>query len=122
LSQALRFNPRQPRRHITYNMLAHASFGAARYVDGAGWARRALNEMPAYPPPHLYLTICLVGMRQVDEAKATFVAGRDLAPRFFSRRLEDTPAYVRPKDRQRAVVFLRIAAGLEDPGVADPLR
>ena len=50
LEQVLRLNPRQPRHHITYNMLAHASFGAKQYVDGADWASRAINERPEYLP------------------------------------------------------------------------
>jgi hypothetical protein len=103
-------------------MLAHASFGAKLYAEGAAWASRALNDMPQYPPPHLYLAICLVGMGELDKAKGTFAVGRDLASEFFGTRLKDTPAYARPEDRKRAVTFLRIAAGLEDPSAADALR
>ena len=122
LHQVLRLNPRQTRRHFTYNMLAHASFGGKQYVEGMGWASRALNEMPEYPPPHLYLAICLVGMGEIDKAKAAFTAGQKLAPEFFRIRLEGTPAYARPEDRKRADTFLRIAAGLEDPSAAEALR
>ena len=122
LQRVLRLNPRQPRHHITYNMLAHASFGAKQYVEGTGWASRALNERPEYPPPHLYLAICLVGMGEIDKAKAAFTAGQGLSPEFFGTRLKGTPAYARPEDRERADTFLRIAAGLEDPSAAEALR
>ena len=122
LKQVLRLNPRQPRPHITYNMLAHASFGGEQYVEGMGWASRALNERPEYPPPHLYLAICLVGMGEIDRAKAAFTAGQRLSPEFFRTRLRGTPAYARPEDRKRADRFLRIAAGLEDPSTADAVR
>jgi tetratricopeptide (TPR) repeat protein len=122
LKQVLRLNPRQPRRHITYNMLAHASFGAEEYVEGSGWASRAINERPEYPPPHLLLAICLVGMGEIDKAKAAFTTGQKLSPEFFETRLKGTPAYARPQDRKRADTFLRIAAGLEDPSAADTLR
>lgn len=122
LTQVLRLNPRQPRRHITYNMLAHASFVGAQYAEGAGWASRALNEMPAYPPPRLYLAICLVGIGDIDKAKAAFSAGQRLAPKFFSTRLRGTPVYTRPDDCRRADTFLHIAAGLQSPNSADMLR
>jgi adenylate cyclase len=123
LLQVLRLNPhQQSQRHFTYNMLAHASFGGKQYVEGAGWASRALNEMPEYPPPHYNLAICLVGMGEIDKAKAAFTAGQRLAPEFFKIRLEGTPAYARSEDRKRAVTFLRIAAGLEDPSAAKSLR
>ena len=122
LQQVLRLNPRQPRHHITYNMLAHASFGAKQYVEGTDWASRSINERPEYPPPHLQLAICLVGMGEIDKAKAAFTVGQKLSPAFFGSRLEGTPAYARPEDRKRADTFLRIAAGLEDPSAADALR
>ncbi len=122
LNQVLRLNPRQSRRHITYNMLAHASFGGAQYLEGTGWASRALNEMPEYPPPHLYLAICLVGMGKIDKAKVAFATGQSLAPNFFKTRLQGTPAYARPEDRHRADRFLRIAAGLQSPSAAQTTR
>jgi adenylate cyclase len=122
LNQVLRLNPRQPRRHVTYNMLAHASFGAEQYIEGANWASRAINESPEYPPPHLLLAICLVGMGEIDKAKAAFSAGQKLSPEFFGTRLKGTPAYARPEDRKRATTFLRIAAGLADPSAAEAQR
>ncbi|MBS0527620.1 MAG: hypothetical protein JSS04_28620 [Proteobacteria bacterium] len=121
LNQVLRLNPRQ-RRHITYNMLAHASFSGKQYVEGAGWASRALNERPEYPPPHLLLAICLVGTGEIDKAKAAFTTGQRVSPEFFRTRLKGTPAYARPEDRERATTFLGIAAGLEDPSAAEALR
>jgi adenylate cyclase len=122
LEQVLRLNPRQPRHHITYNMLAHASFGAKQYVEGTDWASRAINERPEYPPPHLLLAICLVGVGEIDKAKAAFTIGQKLSPAFFGSRLKGTPAYARPEDRKRADTFLRIAAALEEPSAADALR
>jgi hypothetical protein len=40
----------------------------------------------------------------------------------IAARLEGKSAYRRPEDRKRQTTFLRIAAGLEDPGAADALR
>ena len=59
----------------------------------------------------------------IDKAKAAFAAAQRLAPRdYFARRLEGASPYARPDDRNRQRIFMRIAAGLEDPSVADALR
>jgi len=44
--QVLRLNPREPRNHMAYNLMAHASFGAKHYAEGIDWASRALNDAP----------------------------------------------------------------------------
>jgi tetratricopeptide (TPR) repeat protein len=59
--QMLRLNPRQSYGHMTYNLLAFASFGAKQYVEGIGWASRALNDMPRLLFAHLHLATCLIG-------------------------------------------------------------
>ena len=83
-------------------------------------ARLAID--PNTPPPHLYLAICLVGMGEIDKAKAAFTTGQRVSPEFFRTRLKGTPAYARLEDRKRATTFLRIAAGLADPSAAEALR
>ena len=57
------------------------------------------------------------------DTKATFDAGRRLASEFFKVRLDGiaTP-FTQPEDRKRLQMFLRVAAGLEDPSVAETLR
>jgi adenylate cyclase len=120
--QMLRLNPRQFYSHMTYNLLAFASFGAKQYVEGIGWASRALNDMPRLLFAHLHLTTCLIGTGEIDKAKAAFAAGQRLGPKFFRSRLEGTSTLARPEDRTRQRTFLRIAAGLEDPSAAVTLR
>ena len=120
--QMLRLNPHQPYSHMTYNLLALASFGAKQYVEGIGWASRALNDMPRLLYAHLHLTTCLIGTGEIDKAKAAFAAGQRLGPEFFRSRLEGRTSYARPEDRTRQRTFLRIAAGLEDPSAAETLR
>jgi adenylate cyclase len=78
--------------------------------------------MPGMLPPHGNLAVCLVGAGEIDKAKAVFETGQRLGPEFFKSRLEGTWLYARPEDRKRALTFLRIAAGLEDPTAADALR
>ena len=120
--QMLRLNPHQPYSHMTYNLLALASFGSKQYVEGIGWASRALNDMPRLLFAHLHLATCLIGTGEIDKAKAAFAAGQRLGPKYFRSRLEGTSTFARPEDRTRQRTFLRIAAGLEDPSAADALR
>jgi TolB-like protein/class 3 adenylate cyclase len=118
----IRLNPHDPRNHITYNVLAFASFGAKQYAEGIRWALRAINEMPAMVQPHLNLAICRVGAGEIEKAKEAFETAQRLAPEFIRLRLEGMSSYFLPQDRARQRTFLRIAAGLEDPGAAEPLR
>ena len=120
--QMLRLNPHQSYSHMTYNLLAFASFGAKQYVEGIGWASRALNDMPRLLFAHLHLATCLIGTGEIDKARAAFAAGQRLGPKYFRSRLEGTSSLARPEDRTRQRTFLRIAAGLEDPSAADALR
>ena len=121
--QVLRLNPRQSRSHMTYNLLAFASFGAKQYAEGVGWALRALNDMPQLLQTRSILTMCLVGNGEFDKARSVFAAGQKRAPEYFKVRLQGSNAvYARPDDRKRGLTFLRIAAGIEDPSTADALR
>jgi adenylate cyclase len=120
--QVLRLNPRQPRNHMAYSLMAFASFGAKKYREGIDWASRAINDMPRYPAAHNNLVVCLVGAGEIDKARVAFDSGQRLAPEYFRSRLEGTASYARPEDRTRAIAFLRVAAGLEDPSAADALR
>jgi len=122
LHQVLRLTPRDPYSYVTYNQLAFASFGAKLYAEGIDWAARALNEMPRLLTANCNRLHCLVGAGEIDKAKAAFNAAYGLAPEFFRVRLEGFSVLARPEDRQRQHIFLRVAAGLEDPSTADALR
>jgi TolB-like protein/class 3 adenylate cyclase len=122
LHQTLRLSPRQSRSHHVYQLLAFAGFIAKRYIDGVGWALRALNDMPTFAPTHFTLVLCLVGAGEIDKAKAAFAAGQKLWPAFFRSRLNGDTMAARPEDRGRTLIFMRVAAGLEDPSAADAVR
>jgi adenylate cyclase len=122
LHQALRLSPRQSTIYEFHQNLAYANFLAGRYAEGMDWASRALNDMPSFFPAHSNLIVCLVGAGEIDRARAAFLAAQKLAPSHLWRNLEAVPTAVRPEYRERAIVFLRIAAGLEDPSAADALR
>ena len=122
LRQILRLNPRDPSSYQTYNQLAFASFGVKLYAEGIDWAARVLNEMPRHLTANGLRVLCLVGAGEIDQAKAAFNAAYALAPEFFRTRLEGFSTLGRPEDRQRVMIFYRVAAGLEDPSATDALR
>ena len=122
LHRITRLNPRDSHGHMTYSVLAFASFAAKQYAEGIHWASRALNDMPRYFPAYGSLAACLVGLGEIDKAKAAFGTGQKLAPEYFRIRTEGMSIYSRAEDRKRSVTFLRIAAGLEDPSAAEALR
>jgi adenylate cyclase len=119
LHQVLRLNPRDPRSHDTFNVLAFASFIAKQYDKGIGWASRAVSDRPRMVQAHTNLAVCLVGVGDIDRARATFATVQKLASEeWVSSRLSGTWSYAREEDRRRATTFLRIAAGLEEPSSA----
>jgi TolB-like protein/class 3 adenylate cyclase len=120
--QVLRLNPRDSFSHMTFNLLAFATFGAKQYAESVDWASRALNNMPGMMQAQDCKAAGLVGLGEIDKAKTVFEALQRLAPEYVRSRLEGTSLYGRPEDRTRFQTFLRIAAGLEDPSAADLLR
>jgi hypothetical protein len=118
----LRLNPRDPFSYGTFNLLAFATFGAKQYAECIGWALRALNNMHGMIQVLDMKVAGLVGMGEVDKAKTAFETLQKLAPEYARSRLEGTTLYGRTEDRARFQTFLRIAAGLEDPSAAEPLR
>ena len=64
-----------------------------------------------------------VGLGEIGKAKAMFETLRKVAsPELLRSRLEGMWAFGRSEDRRRATIFLRVAAGLEDPSAADEVR
>jgi TolB-like protein/Tfp pilus assembly protein PilF len=123
LHQVMRLNPRDSHSHSTYQTVAMACFCAKRYADGFEWASRALRDRPQMIQAHTHVVLDLVGIGEISKAKAMFETLQKVASAEFLRsRLEGTWAFGRSEDRRRASTFLRIAAGLEDPGAAEALR
>ena len=123
LQQVMRLNPRNPRSYTIYHDLGVACFIAKRYADGIDWASRALRERPSMVSSHFHVVLNLVGLGKIGEAKAMFEALQRVASsEVLSGRLEGSWALGRSEDRRRATIFLRVAAGLEDPSTADEVR
>ena len=118
LTQALRISPRDLFTYQTHNTLAIACFGARDYEKSLHWASLAIRDAPNYPQAHLHFALACVGLADIEKAKSALDRTRRIAPEFVEARLRGYAPYRKPEDRQHFTVFLRIAAGLEEPGAA----
>ena len=84
-------------------------------------AMRKPSLPPGSPQLHGYMAMNLVGLGDISKAKDALDAARRVAPAWVERRLAGF-VYRKPEHLRRATIFLRIAAGLEDPSAADALR
>ena len=132
LERALRINPRDPGAFFIHANLANAHVAAREYAKGLEWARRATGAAPNYGEAFLHTAALHVGLGDIDKAKAALERARALAPEFIEYHLQgrsrtEMPTPRKPVDggaefRRRYHIFLRIAAGLEDPSAAEALR
>ena len=122
LERSLRINPRNPLAYDTYFELAQAYLMIKQYADGMVWAMRARAVAPRSVLPHLLLTVLQVGLGDLDQARAALNEARRLAPELVQKRLETKSVSRGPEFRQRYDTFLRVAAGLDEPGAADAIR
>ena len=65
------------------------------------------------------LISCLVGMGDIDKARSAYQRAQALYPQHVARIMAGKSSYADPQVRERSAVFMRIAAGLEDPGAAE---
>jgi len=119
---ALRLSPRDPVRPSFLNTLGWVYFAAGEYVNGSDAALRCISEAPDFAPPRLCLAVNLVGLTQIDRAKAEFESWRLLAPELVEARLAGKWLSSDPAYCQRATTFLRIAAGRNDSAEAEGWR
>ena len=94
------------------------------------WTQTALKSYPEGRPldwaesfrPTLLVAICQVGLGEIGRARASLETARKLAPEYIENRLAGNSVFRRPEERARAILFTRVAAGLEEPCAADTLR
>ena len=122
LTQALRTSPRGPWSANIEGLLSWAHFYAKNYAAGRQWALRALTGSPNLYSAHMSLAVHCVGLGEISQAKNAFEAVRRIAPDFVASRLSGGFYTGSAEDRERHQLFLRIAAGLEDPSAANALR
>jgi adenylate cyclase len=79
------FNPRDPRIHFLFSLLARAYLNARRYKDAVEWANKAIHHRPDYPRAHAVLAISLAHLGQQEEARAALDACERVRPGFAER-------------------------------------
>ncbi len=122
LNSALRISPRDPLIVYVYQGLATASCLSGDYANGVDYGEHGLSLAPAYSFIYAHLAVNYVGMGEIDKAKSAFESARRLSPGWAESRLRGEISFRKREDVQRYTTFLRIAAGLEDPGAADAVR
>jgi adenylate cyclase len=121
LLEALRLSPRDPRRPTVFLNLAMACECAGRYQEGVAYARAGIAEAPTLAPIHAHLAVNLVGLGDLEGAKAAVADAQRIAPGQTERSLAGF-MFRKKLHQERGTTFLRIAAGLEAPEKADALR
>ncbi|MEO6745395.1 MAG: adenylate/guanylate cyclase domain-containing protein [Caldimonas sp.] len=122
LQQALRVSPLDPMRPWINSNLALAHFCKREYQEALEYAVLGAGEAPDYAILHMNIAISHVGLGDVEAGKKAFEFASRLAPELTKSRLSGGAFLRNPENRHRYVTFMRIAAGLEDPGMAEALR
>ncbi|HTR85517.1 MAG TPA: adenylate/guanylate cyclase domain-containing protein [Reyranella sp.] len=121
LQEALRLSPRDPQRPTLFLNLAMACECARRYADGVAYATTGIREAPHLATLYAHLAVNLVGLGDIAKAKAALAEATRIAPGQVERSLAGF-MFRNPEHQRRGTIFLRVAAGLEEPHAADPLR
>lgn len=122
LEEALRLSPRDPVRYLLHLQGAQAGIGSGQYAQAVQSARLGIGEAPGFPLLHVMLSVALVGQGEIGQARAALDEARRLGPRLVADRLAQGFPYRQRRHRERAMTFLRIAAGLDDPAAAEAHR
>lgn len=122
LHHTLRISPRDPIQYSLFNILAQACYLARDYTKAIEYALLGVSEAPKFLGLYGSLAVSYVGLGDIEKAKATVDKARALSPDYLQSRLGGAAPFRKAEHRQRFLTFLRIAAGLEEPGAADALR
>lgn len=120
--EGMRLNPRDPMRANSYALLSMCYPLVGDYGRGVEFARLGIAEASGLPHLHGHLALNLVGLGDIAAAKDACADARRLAPVWVENFLAGRAIFRKPEHLRRATTFLRIAAGLEEPGAADALR
>jgi adenylate cyclase len=122
LHQALRMSPRDPQRYMMHHYLSVASVCSRDYANGVKYALLGIGEAPRFPLLHVMLANSYVGMGEIEKAMTALEEARRLGPEVVESRLAAGFPLRDCEHRLRAITFMRIAAGLQDPAAAEALR
>jgi tetratricopeptide (TPR) repeat protein len=122
LYEGIRLNPRDPLRASSYSVLSMCYVLTGDYHRGAEFAQLGIADAPGLPQLHGHLAMNLVGLGDIAAAQVACAEARRLSPAWVAHCLAGRIIYRKPEHLRRATTFLRVAAGLEDPGAAAALR
>lgn len=120
--EALRLSPLDPAVSIFLIGLGFTQFAVGDYAASIHAAEGAMREAPNTAVPYLIAAISWVGAGDIERANKAFLTLQQLSPKLAAARLAGQWMSDNTSYRQRGHTFLRIAAGLEAPEVADALR
>ena len=119
----MRVSPLDPMRPWIHANLAAAHFCKKEYQEALEYALLGVSEASDWAFFYIYVANSQVGLGNIEAGKKAFEVASRLAPELTESRLSGGGALFRkPENKHRFTTFMRIAAGLEDPGMADALR
>ena len=115
LNQALRMNPRDPRRYVMRLNLAMAYLLGEHYQQCIDQCQEAICEHPESPIARMLLAASYAAIGQIEQAKYNLQAAQLTAPNMVNSRMAGDVRFGRDADRVRYATLLSVAAGLTDP-------
>ena len=113
LLAALRLNPKDPWIGAIFTALANACFMCGDYAQGIEWGLKARHASPDLSLVFNTLALNYAAAGQIEEAREAIAVLQRLSPEYVSQRLGGASNYKRAEDREKAIRFLRIAAGAD---------
>jgi adenylate cyclase len=121
-AQAVRLSPRDPNQYLFNTCRSLACFELKDYAQAMVYARMAAGAAPNSPGPQVALAMAAVGAGELALAKSAHAFFSQLCPAYTRRVMSGDTTFGNPEHRRRAILALRIAAGLEDAGAAAGLH
>lgn len=118
LTQALRMNPRDPRRYVTRLNLAMAYLLGEHYQHCIDQCLEVICEHPESPVARMLLAASYAATGQIEQAKYNLQVAQLTAPNMVNSRMAGDVRFGRDADRVRYATLLSVAAGLTDPVAA----
>lgn len=109
LTHAIRLSPLDPEMFRMQVGMALAHFFAGRFDMAAGWAEKALGNLPSFLPAVALLAACHALTGRMDKAKQSMQRLHELAPSLRVSSLKDWLPIQRSEDLARLADGLRLA-------------
>ena len=117
-AQAVRLSPRDPNQYLFDICRSLACFELKDFAQAMVYARMAAGAAPNSPGPQVVLAIAAVGAGELAVARNAHAFYSLVCPAYTKRVMSGDTTFGNPEHRRRAILALRIAAGLEDASAA----